>query len=63
NGGHGSRGLTYAPLAAELIASGICGEPAPLPRGLAIALHPARFLIRDLKRNRLADRDAGKEPR
>lgn len=54
NAGHGSRGLTYAPLAAELIASQICGEPAPLPRRLAGALHPGRFIIRDLKRNKIA---------
>lgn len=53
NAGHGSRGLTYAPLAAELIASQLCGEPLPLPRRLAMALHPGRFIIRDLKRNRL----------
>ncbi|MFA5494912.1 MAG: FAD-dependent 5-carboxymethylaminomethyl-2-thiouridine(34) oxidoreductase MnmC [Porticoccaceae bacterium] len=54
NCGHGSRGLTYAPLAAELIASLINGEPSPLPRELATALHPGRFIIRDLKRNRPA---------
>lgn len=53
NCGHGSRGFTYAPLAAELIASQISGDPLPLPRQLATALHPARFIIRDLKRNRL----------
>ena len=61
-GGHGSRGLTYAPLAAELIASQICGEPPALPRALAMALHPARFLIRDLKRNRLPGTVAGECP-
>jgi len=53
NCGHGSRGFTYAPLAAELIASQICGEPLPLARQLVMALHPARFIIRDLKRSRL----------
>lgn len=53
NCGHGSRGFTYAPLAAELIASQISGDPLPLPRQLAMALHPGRFIIRDLKRNRL----------
>ncbi len=51
NCGHGSRGLTYAPLAAELVAARLSGEPPPLPRALALALHPARFLIRALKRN------------
>lgn len=54
NCGHGSRGLTYAPLTAELIASLISGEPSPLPSDLVTALHPGRFIIRDLKRNRLA---------
>ncbi|KGE05097.1 bifunctional tRNA (5-methylaminomethyl-2-thiouridine)(34)-methyltransferase MnmD/FAD-dependent 5-carboxymethylaminomethyl-2-thiouridine(34) oxidoreductase MnmC [Pseudohaliea rubra] len=48
--GHGSRGLSSAPLAAELIASQVCDEPPPLPRALARALAPARFLLRDLQR-------------
>jgi len=53
NVGHGSRGLAYAPLCAELVAAQICGEPLPLPRDLATALNPARFIIRDLIRNKL----------
>lgn len=48
--GFGSRGLTAAPLAAELIASEICAEPTPMPRYLQRALSPARFLIRDIIR-------------
>ena len=51
--GHGSRGLTSTPLAAELLASMICNEPVPLDRSLCRALSPARFLIRDLRRNRI----------
>ncbi len=51
--GHGSRGLSSTPLCAELLASQICGEPPPLSRELARALSPARFIIRDLGRNRL----------
>ena len=47
---HGSRGLTSAPLCAELLASDICGEIAPLPRELIRALSPSRFLIRNLIR-------------
>ena len=35
---------------AELLASLMFGEPLPVDRTLAEALHPARFLIRDLKR-------------
>jgi tRNA 5-methylaminomethyl-2-thiouridine biosynthesis bifunctional protein len=50
---HGSRGLTSTPLAAELLASLICAEPAPLNRELCRALAPARFIIRDLRRNRV----------
>ncbi|NND68630.1 MAG: FAD-dependent 5-carboxymethylaminomethyl-2-thiouridine(34) oxidoreductase MnmC, partial [Halioglobus sp.] len=53
NAGHGSRGLTSAPLAAELLASQICAEPPPLDRRLARAVAPARFIIRDLSRNRI----------
>lgn len=49
---HGSRGLTSTPLAAELIASQLCGEAAPLPRDLLRALSPSRFLIRSLIRRR-----------
>lgn len=48
--GLGSRGLVTAPLMAELLASLMFGEPLPVDRTLAEALHPARFLIRDLKR-------------
>ena len=48
--GLGSRGLGYAPLAAELLACEIANEPPPLERTLRLAMHPARFLIRDLKR-------------
>lgn len=50
---HGSRGLTSTPLCSELIAAMICAEPLPLPRHLVSALNPARFVIRDLIRNKL----------
>ena len=53
NVGHGSRGLAYTPLCAELLASLIANHPLPLPRDLIQALNPARFLIRDLGRNRI----------
>lgn len=53
NTAHGSRGLTSTPLAAELLASQICAEPIPLEPELARALAPARFIIRDLGRNRI----------
>lgn len=52
NIGQGSRGLAYTPLCAELLAALINNEPCPLSRDLVNALHPARFLIRDLIRNK-----------
>jgi tRNA 5-methylaminomethyl-2-thiouridine biosynthesis bifunctional protein len=42
--GLGSRGLLWAPLGAELLASRLEADPLPLPRDLAAALSPARFL-------------------
>lgn len=53
NIGHGSKGLTYTPLCSEFLACMIAGQPLPLPRELALHLHPARFLIRDLSRKRV----------
>lgn len=40
--GHGSRGMISAPLAAELIASEICGEPLPVTERLRKAVSPLR---------------------
>lgn len=51
--GLGSRGFTYGPLGAELLADIINKDVPPLPRELKNALHPARFIIRDLKRKRI----------
>ena len=42
--GLGSRGLLWAPLGAELLACQLTGEPLPLPRDLAGAISPRRFL-------------------
>jgi tRNA 5-methylaminomethyl-2-thiouridine biosynthesis bifunctional protein len=50
---HGSRGLTSTPVAAELLASMMCGEPLPFNREMCRALSPSRFIIRGLSRNRL----------
>ncbi|RYZ93876.1 MAG: FAD-dependent oxidoreductase, partial [Moraxellaceae bacterium] len=52
NIGHGSRGLAYTPLCAELLAAQINQEPIPMPRELVNALNPARFIVRDLTRNK-----------
>jgi len=53
NTAHGSRGLTSAPLCAQVLAAQICAEPPPLSRELLRALSPARFLMRDLSRNKI----------
>ena len=52
NIGHGSKGLITAPLCAELLASLACNEPLPVPNDIFHALHPARFIIKDLIRNK-----------
>lgn len=52
--GYGSRGLVWASLAAELLASQIEGEPLPLEGALVDALDPARFWVRAEARGRLA---------
>ncbi|MEX3823567.1 bifunctional tRNA (5-methylaminomethyl-2-thiouridine)(34)-methyltransferase MnmD/FAD-dependent 5-carboxymethylaminomethyl-2-thiouridine(34) oxidoreductase MnmC [Paraburkholderia sp. BR14262] len=49
----GSRGLVWAGLGAELIASQLEGEPWPLERELADQLDPARFLQRALRQRSL----------
>ncbi|MCC7599885.1 FAD-dependent 5-carboxymethylaminomethyl-2-thiouridine(34) oxidoreductase MnmC [Janthinobacterium sp. FW305-129] len=48
--GYASRGLIWAPLAAELLACQLEGEPLPLESSLAAALDPARFLLRERRR-------------
>ncbi len=44
--GMASRGLVWSPLAGELLASQICGEPLPMERDLAQAVDPRRFARR-----------------
>jgi tRNA 5-methylaminomethyl-2-thiouridine biosynthesis bifunctional protein len=48
--GHGARGLSSAPLAGEALAAMIAGEPLPVEDDLVRALHPARYRVRELKR-------------
>lgn len=52
NSGHGSRGLITAPLSAELIAAWLDNEPLPLPRSVAEACLPNRFVLRGLIRGK-----------
>ena len=51
--GHGSRGLITCPISGELIASIINGDPSPVPSDLQDKLNPARFMVRDLLRNKI----------
>jgi len=46
---YASRGLTWAALGAELLASQIEGEPLPVESDLADAVDPARLLLRALR--------------
>jgi tRNA 5-methylaminomethyl-2-thiouridine biosynthesis bifunctional protein len=48
--GYASRGLTWAALGGELIASQLEGEPLPLEGDLADAVDPARFALRRARR-------------
>lgn len=50
NIGHGSRGLTSAPLTASLIRSQINHTPTPVDREMEKSLNPARVIIRELIR-------------
>jgi tRNA 5-methylaminomethyl-2-thiouridine biosynthesis bifunctional protein len=43
---YGSRGLTWAPLAAELLACYLEEEPVPVESELAMSLDPARFALK-----------------
>ena len=50
--GYASRGLIWAPLAAELLAAQLEGEPLPLEMALVDALDPARFVLRARRHTR-----------
>jgi len=43
--GLASRGLTWSPLAAELLVAQMSGEPLPVERDLCATLDPARFAL------------------
>lgn len=51
--GLGARGLCTAPLAAEMLVAELCDEPLPVPNHISALLHPNRFIVRDLKRNKI----------
>lgn len=46
----GSRGLTLSMLGAELLAAQMCGEPWPLEKELGLALDPARFALKQARK-------------
>ncbi len=48
--GLGSRGLVWATLAAETLASRLTGDPLPIETDLADAIDPARFALREHRR-------------
>ncbi|MCP5161781.1 MAG: bifunctional tRNA (5-methylaminomethyl-2-thiouridine)(34)-methyltransferase MnmD/FAD-dependent 5-carboxymethylaminomethyl-2-thiouridine(34) oxidoreductase MnmC [Hahellaceae bacterium] len=50
---HGSKGLASIPLACEIVADTIDNRPLPMPVDLLSMIHPARFIIRDLKRRKI----------
>ncbi|MBI3095931.1 MAG: bifunctional tRNA (5-methylaminomethyl-2-thiouridine)(34)-methyltransferase MnmD/FAD-dependent 5-carboxymethylaminomethyl-2-thiouridine(34) oxidoreductase MnmC [Rhodocyclales bacterium] len=52
--GLSARGMVWAPLAAELLASQLAGDPLPVERDLMRAVDPARFHLRDLRRGKAA---------
>ncbi|GAB3100576.1 FAD-dependent 5-carboxymethylaminomethyl-2-thiouridine(34) oxidoreductase MnmC [Aestuariicella hydrocarbonica] len=52
NVGHGSRGLAYTPICAEILAAKINREPTPVGSHMETALQPGRFWIRDLIRKK-----------
>lgn len=47
-GALGSRGLCSGPLAAEVLAAELCGEPVPLDSQTLAATHPNRYWVRKL---------------
>ncbi|WP_117234508.1 bifunctional tRNA (5-methylaminomethyl-2-thiouridine)(34)-methyltransferase MnmD/FAD-dependent 5-carboxymethylaminomethyl-2-thiouridine(34) oxidoreductase MnmC [Vibrio maerlii] len=50
--GLGSRGLSSAPLLAEVLASQICHDPIPLPVDVLESLHPSRMWVRRLRKGK-----------
>jgi tRNA 5-methylaminomethyl-2-thiouridine biosynthesis bifunctional protein len=48
--GYGSRGYLWAALCAEVLASILEGDPLPVERSLAAAVHPGRFVLRAARR-------------
>jgi tRNA 5-methylaminomethyl-2-thiouridine biosynthesis bifunctional protein len=54
--GFASRGLVWAALAGEIVASQLEGEPLPIEGDLADALDPARFVLKQVRSGTLRER-------
>ena len=52
--GLGSRGLSFAPLGAEIIAAGLSDRVAPVPKRLLQAVDPVRFALRRHQRQKVS---------
>lgn len=55
--GHGSHGVSNAPLAGEYLAELITNGMLPLQEAVAECLHPGRFLLRDLRKRQSRRRE------
>ena len=53
--GFGARGLVWAELVAETLASQLEGDPLPLERGLVDAIDPGRFVLRPARKRAYRD--------
>lgn len=51
--GLGARGVQTAPLLADILSSYIAGTPCPVENTIREALHPARFLMRDIIKGKI----------
>ncbi|MBD1583627.1 bifunctional tRNA (5-methylaminomethyl-2-thiouridine)(34)-methyltransferase MnmD/FAD-dependent 5-carboxymethylaminomethyl-2-thiouridine(34) oxidoreductase MnmC [Pseudoalteromonas sp. S16_S37] len=51
--GFGARGLCSAPLATEHLVASLCNEPRPFSERIHQAIHPNRFIVRDLIRSNI----------
>ena len=52
NIGHGSKAFSQSWIGAELLASLFDGTPLPVDNDVFQALHPARFLVKDIHKSR-----------
>lgn len=51
NVAHGSRGISHTGLGADILACYMLNQPHPVSREVLHAIHPARFVIKEIKRS------------